>query len=142
MLVGRSNTIPDPKDSLGDCLLPNLTYAKDLRVNIDNKLIFNAHVSIITGRVHARVYLIHKCFNSRNTVICAGFVTYVRPILEYASRAWSPSTITNIRKVESVQKRFTKSLKSLHEVNYKNRLLALGLDSRITKTACRSNTNI
>ena len=55
-----------------------------------------------------------------------GFVTYVRPILEYASSTWSPSTITNIKEVESVQKRFTKRL---HEVDYQNRLLALGLDS-------------
>ena len=57
------------------------------------------------------------------------FVTYVRPILEYASSTWSPSTITNIKKVESVQKRFTKRLKGLHHVDYQNRLLALGLDS-------------
>ena len=108
MLGGRSNTIPGPKDSLGDCLLPVLTSANDLGVNIDNKLNFNAHVSIITGRAHARVYLIHKCFISRNTQsFVRGFVTYVRPILEYASRTWSPSTIANIKKVESVQKRFT-----------------------------------
>ena len=73
MRVGRSNIIPDPKYSLGDCLLPNLTSAKDLEVTIDNKLNFNAHISIITGRAHARAYLIHKCFISRNTVISAGF---------------------------------------------------------------------
>ena len=40
MQVGRSNTIPDHKYSLGDCLLPNLTFVKDLGVTIDNKLIF------------------------------------------------------------------------------------------------------
>ena len=57
------------------------------------------------------------------------FITYVRPILEYVSSTWSPSTITNIKEVESFQKRFTKRLKCLHEVDYQNRLLALGLDS-------------
>ena len=128
--VGRPNIIPDPKYSLGNCLLPNLTSAKDLGVTIYNKLHFNAHIFINIGRAHARVYLIHKCFISRNTQsLVRGFVTYVRLILEYASSTWSPSTITNNKKVESVQKRITKCLKGLHEVDYQNRLLALGLDS-------------
>ena len=110
-------------------LLPNLTSAKDLEVDIDDKLNFNAHVSIIAGRAQARAGLIHKCFISRNTKLSVrGFATYVRPILEYASGTWSPSTITNIKKVESVQKRFTKRLKGLHDVDYQNRLLAFGLD--------------
>ena len=42
--VCRSNTIPDPMYSLGDCLLTNLTSVKDLGVTIDNKLNFNAHI--------------------------------------------------------------------------------------------------
>ena len=59
-----------------------------------------------------------------------GFVTYVRSILEYASSTWSPSIIINIKKVESVQKRFPKFLNDLHNADYYNRLLALGqLDS-------------
>ena len=57
------------------------------------------------------------------------FVAYVRPILEYTSSTWSPPTITNIKMVQSVQKRFTKRLKLLHKVDYQNRLFALGLDS-------------
>ena len=67
MQVGRPNTISYPKFILGDCLLPNRISAKDLGVTINNKLNFNAHVSIITGKAHARAYSIHKCFISRNT---------------------------------------------------------------------------
>ena len=67
MQVGRFNTIPDPKYALGGCLLSNLTSARDLGVTIDNKLSFNAHVSIITGRAHAYAYLFHTCFISKNT---------------------------------------------------------------------------
>ena len=44
----------------------------------------------------------------------------------------SASTIANIKKVLSVQKRFTKRLKGLREVDYQNRLLALGLDLTLT----------
>ena len=49
------------------------------------------------------------CFISKNTQsLGRGFVTYVRPILEKAISFLSPSTIININKVVSVQKRFTK----------------------------------
>ena len=50
MQVGRSNTILNPKYTLGDCLLPNMTSVKDLEVTIDNQLNFNTHVFIIAGR--------------------------------------------------------------------------------------------
>ena len=46
MQVNRSNTIPEPKYSLDDCLLPNLISAKDLGITIDNKLNFNAYMPI------------------------------------------------------------------------------------------------
>ena len=72
MQVGWSSIIPDLKYSLCDCLFPYLTSDKDLGITIDNKLKFSAHISIITGRAHARAYLIHMCFISRNTVNSAG----------------------------------------------------------------------
>ena len=105
MQVGRFNTIPDPKYNVGDCLLHNLTSARDLGDTIDNTLNFTAHISFITSRAQARAYVIHKCFISRNTQsLVRRFVSYVRPILEHASSTWSPFTITNIKKVEYVQK--------------------------------------
>ena len=45
MQVGWSNTIPDPKYALSDCLLPSLTFAKD--VVVTKKFSFTAHISII-----------------------------------------------------------------------------------------------
>ena len=98
MQIGRSNTIPDPKYTLVDCLLPNLTSAEDLGV-IDFKLNFNTHISIITGIAHARAYLSHKCCIFRNTQsLVRRFVSYVRPILEYASSTWSSYTTVALRR--------------------------------------------
>ena len=100
--LGRSDTIPDAKYTLGDRLSLNLTSAKDMKVTIDNKLSFNAHVFIITGKARARAYLIHKCFVFKDTKsLVRGFVTYVRPVLEYASSTWPPSTNTKINKSNS-----------------------------------------
>ena len=44
------------------------------------------------------------------TVMTRAFVTYVRPLLEYASCVWSPDLLKHIKRIESVQKRFTKRL--------------------------------
>ena len=38
------------------------------------------------------------------------FVTFVRPILDYASAVWNPHYKCEIEKVELVQRRFTKKL--------------------------------
>ena len=41
------------------------------------------------------------------------FITYVRPIVEYNSVVWSPSSAHDIDAVERVQRRFTKRLPGL-----------------------------
>jgi len=44
-------------------------------------------------------------------VLTKAFVTYVRPILEYCTSVWSPHTVSNINKIESCQRWFTKRIK-------------------------------
>jgi hypothetical protein len=53
----------------------------------------------------------------------------VRPILEYASSVLSPYHVTDVRKNEAVQRRFTKRLPGLAAFNYSTRLAILVLDS-------------
>jgi len=66
----------------------------------------------------ARASLIHKCFLSKDaTTLTKAFVTYVHPILEYASVIQSSYHIGEIAKLESVQRRFTKRLVGLRN-NY------------------------
>jgi len=56
---------------------------------------------------------------------------YVRPLLEYATPVWSPYTITNITKIESVgqQRSFTKRLPGISNLPYTKRLEFIGIDS-------------
>jgi len=56
-------------------------------------------------------------------------ITYVRPLLEYASQAWSPHLVTDINQLEAVQKRFTKRLNGMESMDYPSRLKALTIDS-------------
>jgi len=57
------------------------------------------------------------------------YVTYVRPLLEYAVCVWSPYQLDDIAKIESVQRRFTKRLPGLSNASYSDRLSILGLRS-------------
>jgi len=54
---------------------------------------------------------------------------YVRPLLEYASQAWSPYKLKDINRTESVQRHFTKRLPGLSHLNYTNRLKSLVLET-------------
>ena len=49
-------------------------------------------------------------------------MVYVRPIVEYNSIIWSPSTACDIDAIESVQRRFTKRLPTLKNLPYRQRL--------------------
>ena len=50
------------------------------------------------------------------------FKVYVQPIIEYASSVWSPHLVTDIHKVESVQRKFTKRLSGCSHLTYPDRL--------------------
>ena len=52
---------------------------------------------------------------------CA-FEDHVRPIVEYCSAVWSPVCKSDIRKIEAVQRRFTKRLKYCSRLSYAERL--------------------
>ena len=57
--------------------------------------------------------------------ICNVWKTY----LEYVSCVWSPCSLTYIKKVESVQRRFTKRLKGMAELQYSERLEILAAET-------------
>ena len=76
-----------------------------------------------------RVGILFKGFSSRNVVLLTkAYVTYIRPILEYASNVWSPYLLKHIDAIERVQKHFTKRILSLSHLSYPERLAITGLE--------------
>jgi len=57
------------------------------------------------------------------------YTTYVRPLLEYSVCVWSPYHLEDRIKIESVQRRFTKRIRGLSNVGYKDQLKILSLES-------------
>ena len=100
----------------------NVSFVPAMRDLSDNKLTMSQHISTITSKARVRASLIFKCFHSKDwSTLFKAFTTYVRPLLEYATPVWSPLTVTNITKIESVQRSFTKKnypdYATLHTLN-------------------------
>ena len=89
--------------------------ARDLGVLIDTQLSYKQHISNVVAKAHMRAAgQILRCFLSRDTeTLVRAFVTYVRPLLEYCTPVWSPSSVSMIKRVESVRRAFTKKLPNL-----------------------------
>jgi len=136
MHIHRGNTRPviGPSFDIGGSVLPIVDHVKDLGVLVDDCLKFHLHVNHIVSCAFTRSNLILKCFNSRNVqVLLRAFKVYVLPIIEYATSVWSPHVVTDIRKVESVQRKFTKRLPGCSHLSYSDRLVRLNLDSLVVR---------
>jgi hypothetical protein len=106
--------------------IPFLCEVVDLGVTIDNSLNFSLHINNVTKTAFARANLILRCFASKDIYcLSQAFVTYVRPMLEYCSPVWSPSSVKVINQIESVQRIFTKRLFGNNQLSYFDRLVAL-----------------
>ena len=72
--------------------------------------------------------MIRKCFVHMDVKLLRSlYVTFVRPLLEFAIPVWSPIQKGDIDLLESVQHRATRLIPSLKKISYENRLKALDL---------------
>ena len=81
----------------------------DIGVDIDPVLHFDKHIDRIVAKAYSRIGLLLRRFVSRNLrVFRQAYITYIRPLLEYASNVWSPHLIMHINSIERVQRHITK----------------------------------
>jgi ribonuclease P/MRP protein subunit RPP40 len=82
-------------------------------------------------------YMLLRAIKGRNPfTLMSAFVTYVRPILEYASPVWSPHIKRDVVLLEKVQRAFTRRVLawcSLLKLSYPERLKFFALDSLETR---------
>ena len=126
--MGRS--YDSPLYVINNVALRVTDVANDLGVQVDSKLRFLHHYENVVAKAHQRASLILRCFECRDpNVLLRAFNTYVRPILEYCSPVWAPVYKTDIKRFESVQRRFTKKLDGLNHMSYEHRLKTLCAES-------------
>ena len=90
------------------------TYT-DLGVIINHNLSFNDHIDNIIRKAYRMINIIFRVFRCNKRVpLTLAYMSYVRPVLEYASSLWNPSipfrTNGNSTKLELVQRLFTRKL--------------------------------
>jgi len=126
--VGKS--VCDVSISINDGVVPVVESARDLGVQITKSLSPSVHINDIVSRANQRAAAILRAFVSRDVrLLMRAFITYVRPIVEYNSSVWSPSSVGDIESVERVQRRFTKRLPGLKNMSYDQRLKFLDVPS-------------
>src|ERR1043165_9662535 len=114
LLSNRSNSPRniDLNFSMTGINLSQSCEMRDLGVVFDSKLNFTSHIDTILAKAKQRLYLLKKSFSSCNDhALILAFKSYVVLLLEYCCPAWSPTFVTDIVRIESIQRSFNKSLK-------------------------------
>ena len=92
---------------------------------------WSQHIKYICRNAKVCSYQILKTFKTKNIwTFRQLFLTYVRPKVEYNSAVWSPSLKTDIAKIESIQKSYTRTIFlrcGVPFTSYEDRLTKLNL---------------
>ena len=130
MIISNRPASHDIKFTLADTNLTRLDETKDLGILFNSRLNFSTHISTIMTNAKQRLYLLRKSFSSCDCdALILAFKTYIISLVEYCSPVWSPSSVGDILKIESIQRSFTKSLNICSSLTYSERLTVCGLRS-------------
>ena len=106
MRVSRSRKPLQHFYSLGNEILQEVSDAKYLGIQIDNKLDWNKHISTVAAGGQSKL-----AFLNRNLKGCpkklrdTAYISLIRPALEYSCSVWHPHKKSNKDKIEKVQRR-------------------------------------
>jgi len=82
------------KNRQGNAKLIFVQSRRDLGIIVSGDLSPTVHINDIVVKAHRRANLILRAFVSRDiSLLLRAFLVYVRPLVEYNSVIWSPSTI-------------------------------------------------
>ena len=131
--VGRKRQPIDFPYKLDRCILNHVKKEKDLGVLISNDLKWSSHIDCVVGKGYKMLGFLRrhslKSFDMQTRRLL--YLSFVRPIVGYASEMWSPQTINDLSKVESLQKRTTKFTLNVNwndEISYRDRLVKASLN--------------
>ena len=97
---------------------------------MDNSLKFHSHINRLYGKASglANNLLCHTSCRDLDFMKTL-FISHVRPLMTFSSPLWNLGYSTDLRKLENVQRRWTKSAFPLQDLPYPSRLIDLGISS-------------
>ena len=108
--------------------LDHVFEEKDLGVIIDMELTFEEHIATKVKKANGIMGLIRRSFSFLDgETFKKLYTSFVRPHLEYRNPVWSPHLRKHIKMLESVKERATKSVDSMKNLDYAERLQKLEL---------------
>ena len=113
---------------MSNTTLEHVEKEKDIGVTIDSKLTFEHHMNEKINKTNSTMGLIGRTFTclDEETFLLL-YKVLVRPHLEYANALWSPYKIKDITAIENVQRRATKLVPSLKNLEYSDGKRSHGL---------------
>ena len=115
---------------MGNDIINEIEYEKDLGVMITNKLDPEKHINNITKNTLAQISNMKRAFKYIDeNMIRKIITTFIRPKLEYAAVLWNPHLKKDTEKLEKVQRAATKWAPTLKDQEYNERLDKLKLQT-------------
>ena len=128
--MGHNN--PQIQYFLDNVPLPVQSDCRDLGITVCSDMNFSKYCKEQTTKAFRVTNIIFRCFHTNDKkALVTAFKSYVRPLLEYCTQVWSPHLLTDIDRIERVQRYFTRRLfaRCGHVyTNYLQRLNVLNLE--------------
>ena len=126
----KSHPPPPPVYYIGGSPIRVTLSHSDLGVLIDTSLKFHQHISTTVRKAAGLSQNLLKCTVCRSPdFMLTLFRSHIRPIIEYYSCLWHTRYLGDLRMLESVQRRWTKCIADMSNLDYRCRLRALNLFS-------------
>ena len=110
--------------------LSSVQSYRDLGVIVDSSLKFHNHVRLVAGKAGGLMSeLLRSTLCRSEKFMMTLYTSHIRPIMDYCSCVWYTGYVGDTRLLERVQKRWTREVQGLREMNYADRLKRLDLFS-------------
>ena len=109
-------------------IIEQSTVERDLGVMVNSRMKCDDHIDKVVQTANGVLCSLKNAFKYWTTDNFKKlYSAFVRPHLEFCTAAWNPTQKKDIKRLEKVQRRATKLVPHLKNLNYKERLAAIGL---------------